>query len=68
MGLKTIKLTFDRKTGKVIKDVQGFTSSECVSKTQFIDTAIGKVEKTEFKPEYHLPNTEGLDVQAKLFN
>jgi hypothetical protein len=67
MGTKEVKLVFDRKTGKVRKEVNGFTSTECVSKTKFIDDAIGTVEKTEYKTEYHLPNPQGLDAEARVY-
>jgi len=64
--MKEIRLTFDRKTGQVRKEVSGFTGSSCQKATEFIDLAIGQVTETEVKPEYHLPNPEGLDVQAKV--
>lgn len=62
-----IKLTFNKKTGIVKKEVSGFQGSSCQKATEFIDVAIGKVVETQMKPEYHLPNPEGLDVQAKVY-
>lgn len=65
---KTIKLTFDRKTKMVKKEVSGYQGSTCQKATEFIDLAIGTVVQTDLKPEYHIPNPEGLDVQAKVYN
>lgn len=66
--MQEIKLTFDRKTRLVRKEVSGFTGSSCQKATEFIDLAIGHVVETEMKPEYHIPNPEGLDVEAKVYN
>jgi hypothetical protein len=66
--MQEIKLTFDRKTRLVKKEVSGFSGSTCQKATEFIDLAIGRVVETELKSEYHIPNPEGLDVQAKVYN
>lgn len=68
MPVQEIKLTFDKKTGTIKKEVSGFQGSTCQKATEFIDLAIGKVVETELKSEYHIPNPEGLDVQAKVYN
>lgn len=65
--MQEIKLTFDRKTKTVKKEVSGFSGSSCHKATEFIDLAIGRVIESENKSEYHLPNPEGLDVQAKVY-
>jgi hypothetical protein len=56
--MKEIKITFDRRTGKVTKEVSGFTGEECILATAFLDSAIGKPVKTEMKSEYFIPNPE----------
>jgi len=64
--MKEIILTFE-EDGSVHKEVNGYKSDTCLKDTDFIDKAIGKVEETKLKPEYHLPNPVGLDQQQKLY-
>jgi hypothetical protein len=64
--MKEIRLTFDRKTRTVKKEVSGYSGSTCHTQTAFIDLAIGEVIETENKTGFYIPNPEGLDVEAKV--
>lgn len=48
---KEIILTFDWD-GTVKKETKGFTGNECVSKTKFIEEALGKSSNRRKKSEY----------------
>jgi len=63
--MKTIKLTF-LKSGDVLKEVDGFQGTGCLDATDFIDKAIGTIEKTELKDSYHLPNPVVEDQGVKI--
>jgi hypothetical protein len=62
-NMKEIRLTFDRKTRTVKKEVSGYSGSTCHTQTAFIDLAIGEVIETENKTGFY---PEGLDVEAKV--
>ena len=46
-------LTFDWDGKTVHKETKGFTGKECVSKTKFIEEALGTVGDKKFKSEYY---------------
>jgi hypothetical protein len=45
-------LTF-KFDGTVKKETKGFTGSNCITKTKFIEDALGKVAKCTLKSEYY---------------
>jgi|GEM_PF-2697863 len=50
---KTIKLTF-LPDGSVKKETSGFAGKDCISKTKFIEDALGGVPgERKFKDEYY---------------
>jgi hypothetical protein len=66
--MKKITLTFKWDGKTVEKDVEGFEGGGCITATDFINKALGSTEEEQMKPSYYLPNPEGLDVQAKVYN
>jgi hypothetical protein len=49
---KTIKLTF-LPDGSVKKETAGFSGKECISKTKFVEDALGTPGERRFKDEYY---------------
>lgn len=63
--MKKIKLTF-KADGTVVKELDGFSGSTCMTETEFIDKALGVVVETDLKHEYYLPDPVLIDNENKI--
>lgn len=52
MSQKQIVITVDKNGGFSI-EAQGFQGNSCEQATASLENALGKVDKKEYKPEYH---------------
>ena len=52
--------------GTVKKETKGFTGSDCITKTKFIDEALGKVTKRTLKSEYY--DSEQSETNTERLN
>lgn len=66
--MREIKLTFEWDGKTVHKEVNGFQGGGCLKQTDFINQALGTTIEEEMKPEYYLPNPEGLEQQNKVYS
>lgn len=62
-----IILTFELDGKTIHKETKGFTGSNCVSKSKFIEDALGKTKNRMFKSEYYEKEKTKED-RAKLRN